>query len=173
MLRIITNNFCSPSLGRLARSCASHYFGYDQTQASIKGQVADHNIFDSLLLHGTWLNRSWILDMNIRHCTAQYDGSGRSTGTAVVTFETAAEATRAKNQFDGILAKGQSLCLVYSRFVADLIVNARPTYGNQLPCLSSTSANDQRSIHSLALKQDREAASSRTIGQGRYGHCLR
>lgn len=44
----------------------------------------------------------------------QYDRSGRSTGVAVVTFETPAEATRAKNQFDGILAKSKSSSLLIS-----------------------------------------------------------
>ncbi|KAH6917754.1 hypothetical protein BKA70DRAFT_180 [Coprinopsis sp. MPI-PUGE-AT-0042] len=49
----------------------------------------------------------------VREPLLWYDGSGRSTGTAVVTFETAAEATRAKNQFDGILAKGQPMEISY------------------------------------------------------------
>ncbi|OJT07493.1 hypothetical protein TRAPUB_1678 [Trametes pubescens] len=43
----------------------------------------------------------------------QYDRSGRSTGVAVITFETPAEATRAKNQFDGILAKNQPMEINY------------------------------------------------------------
>uniref|UniRef100_A0A8H8CJP1 Chromatin target of PRMT1 protein C-terminal domain-containing protein n=1 Tax=Psilocybe cubensis TaxID=181762 RepID=A0A8H8CJP1_PSICU len=37
----------------------------------------------------------------------QYDRSGRSSGTAIISFETALEATRAKKQFDGYLAKGK------------------------------------------------------------------
>jgi RNA recognition motif-containing protein len=36
----------------------------------------------------------------------KYDRSGRSSGVAVVTFETADEATRAKKEYDGIKAKG-------------------------------------------------------------------
>ncbi|KAG6919844.1 hypothetical protein DXG01_000349 [Tephrocybe rancida] len=36
----------------------------------------------------------------------KYDRSGRSSGTAIISFETATEATRAKKQFDGILARG-------------------------------------------------------------------
>ena len=36
----------------------------------------------------------------------KYDRSGRSSGVAIIAFETPAEATRAKKQFDGILAKG-------------------------------------------------------------------
>jgi THO complex subunit 4 len=38
----------------------------------------------------------------------KYDRSGRSSGTAIISFETPAEATRAKKQFDGILAKGEA-----------------------------------------------------------------
>jgi THO complex subunit 4 len=44
----------------------------------------------------------------------KYDNSGRSTGNAIITFETAAEATRAKNQFDGILAKGQPMSVSFA-----------------------------------------------------------
>ncbi len=42
---------------------------------------------------------------NINFYLQQYDRSGRSSGVAVVVFETPAEATRAKKQFDGILCK--------------------------------------------------------------------
>lgn len=41
----------------------------------------------------------------LRH-SLKYDRSGRSSGIAIIAFETPAEATRAKKQFDGILAKG-------------------------------------------------------------------
>lgn len=44
------------------------------------------------------------LDSHFR--TFKYDRSGRSSGVAIIAFETPAEATRAKKQFDGILAKG-------------------------------------------------------------------
>ncbi|KAJ6487783.1 hypothetical protein C8R45DRAFT_256549 [Mycena sanguinolenta] len=43
----------------------------------------------------------------------RYDRSGRSSGTAIVAFETLAEATRAKNQYDGILAKGQPMSIAF------------------------------------------------------------
>jgi len=36
----------------------------------------------------------------------RYDRSGRSTGKATITYETAGEAAKAKKQFDGLLAKG-------------------------------------------------------------------
>ncbi|EIW78609.1 hypothetical protein CONPUDRAFT_108567 [Coniophora puteana RWD-64-598 SS2] len=39
----------------------------------------------------------------------RYDRSGRSSGVAIVTYETIGEATRAKNQFQGLLAKGQPM----------------------------------------------------------------
>lgn len=43
----------------------------------------------------------------------RYDRSGRSSGTAIVSFETPAEATRAKKQFDGILAKSQPMSVAF------------------------------------------------------------
>ncbi|KAJ7858724.1 hypothetical protein B0H13DRAFT_2075764 [Mycena leptocephala] len=43
----------------------------------------------------------------------RYDRSGRSSGTAIVSFETVAEATRARKQFDGILAKGQPMSIAF------------------------------------------------------------
>ncbi|KAG6876071.1 hypothetical protein C0993_005739, partial [Termitomyces sp. T159_Od127] len=42
----------------------------------------------------------------VREPLIRYDRSGRSSGTAIISFETATEATRAKKQFDGILARG-------------------------------------------------------------------
>ncbi|KAF9233205.1 hypothetical protein BU15DRAFT_80363 [Melanogaster broomeanus] len=42
----------------------------------------------------------------VREPLIRYDRSGRSSGVAIISFETAAEATRAKKQFDGKLAKG-------------------------------------------------------------------
>ncbi|KAI0366815.1 RNA-binding domain-containing protein [Pilatotrama ljubarskyi] len=49
----------------------------------------------------------------VREPQIRYDRSGRSTGVAVITFETPAEATRAKKQFDGILAKNQPMSIAY------------------------------------------------------------
>ncbi|KAJ6472641.1 hypothetical protein DFH09DRAFT_472502 [Mycena vulgaris] len=43
----------------------------------------------------------------------RYDRSGRSSGTAIVSFETPAEATRAKKQFEGILAKSQPMSIAF------------------------------------------------------------
>ncbi|KAI0656879.1 RNA-binding domain-containing protein [Cubamyces menziesii] len=49
----------------------------------------------------------------VREPQIRYDRSGRSLGVAVITFETPAEATRAKKQFDGILAKNQPMSIAY------------------------------------------------------------
>ncbi|TDL25200.1 hypothetical protein BD410DRAFT_765817 [Rickenella mellea] len=50
----------------------------------------------------------------VREPHIKYDRSGRSTGIAYITYETPVEATRAKKQFDGILAKaGQPMTVVY------------------------------------------------------------
>ncbi|KAJ7185750.1 hypothetical protein C8R46DRAFT_1061625 [Mycena filopes] len=43
----------------------------------------------------------------------RYDRSGRSSGMATVAFETVGEATRARNQFDGILARGQPMSVAF------------------------------------------------------------
>jgi len=53
------------------------------------------------------------IGMLVREPLIRYDRSGRSSGVAVITFETPAEATRAKKQFDGILAKGQPMSIAY------------------------------------------------------------
>ncbi|KAF8893171.1 hypothetical protein CPB84DRAFT_1837326 [Gymnopilus junonius] len=52
----------------------------------------------------------------IREPLLRYDRSGRSSGTAIIAFETAMEATRAKKQFDGYLAKGQPMSIAYDTF---------------------------------------------------------
>ncbi|KAF9043514.1 hypothetical protein BDZ89DRAFT_1128220 [Hymenopellis radicata] len=49
----------------------------------------------------------------VREPHIRYDRSGRSTGTAVISFETAAEATKAQQQFDGLSAKGQPMSISY------------------------------------------------------------
>ena len=36
----------------------------------------------------------------------KYDRSGRSSGVAIITYENPAEATRAKKEYEGKLAKG-------------------------------------------------------------------
>lgn len=49
----------------------------------------------------------------IREPLLRYDRSGRSSGSAIIAFETTAEAIRAKKQFDGILAKGQPMSITF------------------------------------------------------------
>ncbi|KZP33724.1 hypothetical protein FIBSPDRAFT_204326 [Athelia psychrophila] len=49
----------------------------------------------------------------VREPLIRYDRSGRSSGVAIISFETPGEATRAKKQFDGILAKGQPMSITY------------------------------------------------------------
>ncbi|KAJ8081899.1 hypothetical protein PM082_024593 [Marasmius tenuissimus] len=49
----------------------------------------------------------------VREPLIRYDRSGRSSGVAIISYETPAEATRAKKQFDGILAKGQPMSITY------------------------------------------------------------
>lgn len=49
----------------------------------------------------------------VREPLIRYDRSGRSSGTAIISFETSTEATRAKKQFDGILARGQPMSIEF------------------------------------------------------------
>ncbi|KAG2143045.1 hypothetical protein DEU56DRAFT_910982 [Suillus clintonianus] len=49
----------------------------------------------------------------VREPLIRYDRSGRSSGVAVVLFETPLQATRAKRQFDGKLAKGQPMEIAF------------------------------------------------------------
>ncbi|KAI9509919.1 hypothetical protein F5148DRAFT_1183885, partial [Russula earlei] len=49
----------------------------------------------------------------VREPFIRYDRSGRSSGVAIITFETPAEATRAKKQLDGVLAKGQPISIEF------------------------------------------------------------
>jgi THO complex subunit 4 len=56
----------------------------------------------------------------------KYDRSGRSSGIAIVSYETSLQATKAKNQFDGALAKGMpvfyfSFDLYYTAYVPLLL----------------------------------------------------
>ncbi|KIK46557.1 hypothetical protein CY34DRAFT_800232 [Suillus luteus UH-Slu-Lm8-n1] len=49
----------------------------------------------------------------VREPLIRYDRSGRSSGVAVVSFETPLQATRAKRQFEGKLAKGQPMEIAF------------------------------------------------------------
>ncbi|KAG7448753.1 uncharacterized protein BT62DRAFT_918297 [Guyanagaster necrorhizus] len=49
----------------------------------------------------------------VREPLLRYDRSGRSTGTAFISFETPEEATIAKKTFDGKDAKGQAMSITF------------------------------------------------------------
>ncbi|KAH9833317.1 RNA-binding domain-containing protein [Rhodofomes roseus] len=49
----------------------------------------------------------------VREPLIRYDRSGRSSGIAIVTYETPAEAAAAKSRFDGKLAKGQPMSITF------------------------------------------------------------
>ncbi|KAL1742533.1 hypothetical protein HDZ31DRAFT_43032 [Schizophyllum fasciatum] len=50
----------------------------------------------------------------VREPQIRYDRSGRSTGTAIITYETPAEATRAKNTFNNKTARGQAMTVEFA-----------------------------------------------------------
>jgi len=47
----------------------------------------------------------------------RYDRSGRSSGVAIITFETPTEAKLAKRQLDGVLAKGQPIAIQFDQSI--------------------------------------------------------
>ncbi|KZT65283.1 hypothetical protein DAEQUDRAFT_532334 [Daedalea quercina L-15889] len=49
----------------------------------------------------------------VREPLIRYDRSGRSSGVAIVTYETSEEAASAKTRFDGKLAKGQPMSITF------------------------------------------------------------
>jgi len=67
-----------------------------------------------LRIHQVHLKRTYSDPLSIGiFRTLKYDRSGRSSGVAIISFETPSEATRAKKQFSGILAKGQPMSIAY------------------------------------------------------------
>ncbi|EPT02304.1 hypothetical protein FOMPIDRAFT_1160496 [Fomitopsis schrenkii] len=49
----------------------------------------------------------------VREPLIRYDRSGRSSGVAIISYETPEEAAAAKRQFDGKLAKGQPMTITF------------------------------------------------------------
>ncbi|KAL4067028.1 hypothetical protein V8B97DRAFT_2009679 [Scleroderma yunnanense] len=49
----------------------------------------------------------------VREPHIRYDRSGRSSGVAIISFENAEDATHAKKQFDGKVAKGQPMEIAF------------------------------------------------------------
>ncbi|KAF9233206.1 hypothetical protein BU15DRAFT_54234 [Melanogaster broomeanus] len=80
----------------------------------------------------------------VREPLIRYDRSGRSSGVAIISFETAAEATRAKKQFDGKLAKGQPMDVAF-----DTAPHRRPRSAS-MPGVSTASLLNRIERPSLA-----------------------
>ncbi|KAJ6558011.1 hypothetical protein B0H19DRAFT_1149448 [Mycena capillaripes] len=94
----------------------------------------------------------------------RYDRSGRSSGTAIVSFETLAEATRAKKQFDGILAKGQPMSIAFEAVSAPRQPRGRsssaPTTSSLLNRIEKTPLLDRLS----GSKDDSSLRTTRGVG---------
>ncbi|KJA25502.1 hypothetical protein HYPSUDRAFT_182437 [Hypholoma sublateritium FD-334 SS-4] len=94
----------------------------------------------------------------VREPLLRYDRSGRSTGSAIISFETAAEATRAKKQFNGYLAKGQPMTIAFDttppRAPRERRANSAPTTASLLnriekPPLAERLSADDASINKI------------------------
>ncbi|KIK96200.1 hypothetical protein PAXRUDRAFT_32525 [Paxillus rubicundulus Ve08.2h10] len=80
----------------------------------------------------------------VREPLIRYDRSGRSSGIAIVSFETPAEAARAKKQFEGKLAKGQPMEVAF-----DTVPPRRPRSAS-MPGISTASLLNRIERPSLA-----------------------
>ncbi|KAI8969414.1 RNA-binding domain-containing protein [Trametes punicea] len=94
----------------------------------------------------------------VREPQIRYDRSGRSSGVAVITFETLAEATRAKKQFDGILAKNQPMSITYDTSPPPAAKGGRRSATSLLhriekpPLIERLSRNDTKPKTNIALE---------------------
>lgn len=100
----------------MARSCASLTSGYENlpeyhpaSQRPKNNQRRSH----TFALFGP----APFVDIVFRLHLLKYDRSGRSSGVAFITYETAAEAAQAKREFDGKFAKGASASLFLFLFL--------------------------------------------------------
>ncbi|KAJ2934188.1 hypothetical protein H1R20_g2911, partial [Candolleomyces eurysporus] len=104
----------------------------------------------------------------------KYDGSGRSLGIAIVTFETSAEATRAKKQFDGILAKGQPMHIKFFTPPAPKRTASAPSTLSLLariekPPLLERVARDDADAAVAAAASKKTTNGAGAAGKGRIG----
>ncbi|CCL99601.1 uncharacterized protein FIBRA_01619 [Fibroporia radiculosa] len=68
----------------------------------------------------------------VREPLIRYDRSGRSSGVAIISFETTPEATAAKQRYDGKLAKGQPMSIAFHQMQHPATRKGRTTTGSSL-----------------------------------------
>ena len=98
------------------------------------------------------------IELRIFRTVKKYDRSGRSSGVGIISFETPAEATRAKKQFDGILAKGKRLS--FSFFV--VLTCCVPCRTADVHCLRHRAPATPKTLSkrsAVAAQQDSKTAS--------------
>ncbi|KAI0053496.1 hypothetical protein FA95DRAFT_1552561 [Auriscalpium vulgare] len=107
----------------------------------------------------------------VREPLIRFDRSGRSLGTAIITFETSAEATRAKQELNGILAKGQPMAVEYEVEIAPRRASAPASLLNRIqkaPLISRLGQAENDAKASLVAKNRKaEVARGGTGGLGR------
>ncbi|TFK21148.1 hypothetical protein FA15DRAFT_624396 [Coprinopsis marcescibilis] len=102
----------------------------------------------------------------VREPLLLYDDSGRSRGTALITFETEAEAVRAKKQYDGILAKGQPMKIEFQAPPAPRRSASAPSTASLLNRMEKKPLLERLSRDDTATVQKQPAA-GKGIAQGR------
>ncbi|KAH9964856.1 hypothetical protein BC827DRAFT_1259441 [Russula dissimulans] len=106
----------------------------------------------------------------VREPHIRYDRSGRSSGVAIITFETPAEATRAKKQLDGVLAKGQPISIEFDQGAPRRAGATASSLLNRIqkpPLLDRLGQSQTKAKASLILGTIRGRGRGRGTGSGR------
>ncbi|KIK68692.1 hypothetical protein GYMLUDRAFT_36179 [Collybiopsis luxurians FD-317 M1] len=107
----------------------------------------------------------------VREPIIRYDRSGRSLGTALVFYETTAEAAKAKKTYDGVLAKGQPMTITYDTTVprqSRRAVSAPHSLINRIqkPALADRLSSDDSQIRDSSGPGPMRSKISRRGGRG-------
>ncbi|KAF8471519.1 hypothetical protein JB92DRAFT_2801526 [Gautieria morchelliformis] len=113
-----------------------------------------------------------------REPVIRFDRSGRSTGVASITYLTPAEATRAKNQLDGKIAKTQAMAITYDTSTPRIPPGVRAAARNgspdsllnrvsKPPLLSRLSSGDPPTAPAAIL--DAKSTRPRPVARGARG----
>ncbi|KAH8836088.1 hypothetical protein DL96DRAFT_1576667 [Flagelloscypha sp. PMI_526] len=101
----------------------------------------------------------------VREPHIRYDASGRSTGVAIITFESPEEATEAKRQYDGKLAKGQNIKVAYDTFISGGAGKQRSvSTGSLLNRIQKPPLKDRLSQDDIAVKPTKRGQPGGNVG---------
>lgn len=82
----------------------------------IKVSIKDPNLLLHAFHSGFISNTSRFPYSKSSLTSAKYDHSGRSTGTAFITYKSTTDAIEAKNEYHGAKAKGATISIAFDQF---------------------------------------------------------